>query len=89
MTEEKERRYWMGKRPSTRKAVEEYVVLFNHRRRWRSTGLWKISKEYDVSQPTIQFHLRALAKLGLYGLVYHKYGIKRVNNGYTKVSEAT
>ena len=75
MIEEKKRRYWIGKNPKTRIAVEKYVSLYQAN---PLASPWGVVRECGVSWHTLQKHLRELAKRELYGLYLDRCGIRKI-----------
>lgn len=59
MTEEKIRRYWIGKNPTVRLAVEEYL------RNCETSTQIEIAKKHGISDASINKHMKALRLIGL------------------------
>lgn len=57
--DEKIRRYWIGKKPITKQAIEEYIKNDG------KISQQKIAKKYNLNPGTITIHIRALRKLGV------------------------
>jgi len=56
---EKFRRYWIGKKPSVKKAVEAFISSEGNK------NFVELAKEFNVSSAIIGYHVRKLRELGI------------------------
>lgn len=65
--EERLRRYWMGKTPAVRKAVEQYLASLKRQGviLYPQKTIGEVAKETGVSELAIRKHVNNLIRLGL------------------------
>jgi len=59
---EKWRRYWIGKSPKTRAAIEEYIERYD---RGSPLTIGQVADKHGIKHPTLSRHIVELRKLGL------------------------